>query len=51
MTYFQIFFALAGFALMTWAMTVSKQYMLIGAAMFFWTLVVASEFLFGTPAV
>ncbi|HHK1717061.1 TPA: hypothetical protein ACQQ5N_002846 [Pseudomonas aeruginosa] len=51
MTYFQIFFALAGFALMTWAMTVSKQYMLIGAAMFFWALVVASEFLFGTPAV
>lgn len=51
MTYFQIFFALSGFALMTWEMTVSKQYMLIGAAMFFWALVVASEFLFGTPAV
>lgn len=51
MTYIQIFFALAGFALMTWAMSVTKQYMLIGAAMFCWALFVATEFLSSTPAV
>ncbi|HHL3045711.1 TPA: hypothetical protein ACQ49P_005748 [Pseudomonas aeruginosa] len=51
MTYLQIFSALAGFALMTCAMTVSKQYMLIGTAMCFWALFVVSEVLFGTSAV
>nr|WP_256837113.1 hypothetical protein [Pseudomonas oleovorans] len=51
MTYLQFFFALAGFALMTWAMTVTKQYTLIGAAMFFWALFVVIELFFGTSPV
>ena len=51
MTYFQIFFALAGFALMGRAMAVTKQYLLIGGAMFCWALIVVTQYLFGTPTV
>lgn len=51
MTYFQIFFALAGFALMGWAMAVTKQYVLIGGAMLCWALVVVTQYLSGSGTV
>lgn len=51
MTFFQIFFALVGFGLMTWAMAVTKQYVLIGGAMVCWGLIVVTQYLYGTQAV
>ncbi|MFL1449176.1 hypothetical protein ACI77O_12345 [Pseudomonas tritici] len=51
MSYMQFFFALVGFGLMGWAMTVTKQYVLIGGAIFCWAVIVATQYFFGTPAV
>jgi hypothetical protein len=47
----QIVFALLGFGLMSWAMAVTKQYVLVGSAMVCWAVVVVTQLLFGTPVV
>lgn len=47
----QIVFALLGFGLMSWAMVVSKQYVLIWGAMACWALVLMTQYMFGSPVV
>lgn len=48
MSTIQIVCALLGFGLMSWAMAVTKQYALVGAAMVCWAVVVLTQLLFGT---